>query len=181
MFEGSCEGVHILRREQRSKIRGLWWITPKQRDPGGCLEETRNLVTGHQNRNRPGRARHPLDEFALGVRVRPIDLIEAKTEGRCVSPKEGCDAPRVCTRLGKRFNIRETSKGLRSVEFQRLKSTRSRGREHESCLSDSRGAVQEKNRRIGAGLEVRLKAILHIGMADHLVETLGTPGFTPHT
>jgi hypothetical protein len=41
--------------------------------------------------------------------------------------------------------------------------------------------MQKKDGPIGWGAKVRLKAILHIGMADHLVETLRTPGFAPHT
>ena len=115
------------------------------------------------------------------MRVRPIHFIETQAQRCRVSTKEGRDAPGVLTGLREGFNIGKASKRLGCVQLQGFESTRPGGGKHERGLSNSRRTMQEKHGSIGWGSKIGLKALLHIGMSNHLIETLGTPGFAPHT
>ena len=167
VLEGARQGLHILGWEQSSEIRRFWGVAPKQGNPGRRFEEPGDLVAGHEDGDRPSRTGHPFEEFPLGMRVRSVDFVQTKTERGRIPAEQRRNAAGMLAGLGQSLDIRETSEGLRCVEFQRLKSTRSRGREHERRLPNPGRAMEKQDTGIGRGLEVRPDPLLDIGMSEH--------------
>lgn len=101
--------------------------------------------------------------------IRTIDFIETQAQGRRISTEEGGDTPCMLAGLGQCLDIRETSQGLRCVEFQRLKSTRSRCRKHQGRLPNSWRTVKKDHRRMWACLQIGSELSFDICMPDDLV------------
>lgn len=181
VFEGASERLNILGWKEGAKIRRLRWVAPEKDDPGGGFKDARDLIAGHHQRDRSRGARHPLEQLALGMRVRSIHFIETQTERRRVPSEQSCNASGMLTGLCQGLNIRETSEGLRCVELQRLKPTRSRGREHERGLPNPGRAMEEENVGVRRALEIRSETLLDLDMSKHRLQAFRAAGFTPHT
>ena len=121
---GQC--VDIVLGEQGYKVRRIGRIAPKQLNRVFPLEDAGNLITGHQNRNAPLGASHPLRQLSLRVGIRAIHFIQNQTQGSHVASKERRDTSCMGAGLRQGVNIGETAKGLRGIQLQRLKPRRER-------------------------------------------------------
>jgi hypothetical protein len=75
MLESLRKRMHVLVGKQSRQVCWLWRETPYKFEGLAALEDARNLIARHENRNPPLRAGHPLGKLALRVGVRAIDFI----------------------------------------------------------------------------------------------------------
>jgi hypothetical protein len=69
VLEALGKRMDILIGKEGNEIGWLGRITPHELDRLSPLEDARDLIARHQNRELPLRAFHPLRELALGMRV----------------------------------------------------------------------------------------------------------------
>jgi len=75
MFETLGQGIHIVKRKELLDVSGLRWKATKELNIELVLQNTGNLVAGHNHRDSAFLSHHPLGQFALSVGIGSIDLI----------------------------------------------------------------------------------------------------------
>jgi hypothetical protein len=75
MFESLGQGVHIVQRKQVLYIARLGWKATEELNIELVLQNTRDLVAGHNHRNSAFLSHHPLSQLALSMGIGSIDLI----------------------------------------------------------------------------------------------------------
>jgi hypothetical protein len=75
VLESLRKCMDILIRKEGKEVRRLGRIAPHKFDRVSPLEDARDLIARHQNRELPLRAFHPLRELPLRMRIGSIDFI----------------------------------------------------------------------------------------------------------
>ena len=75
MFETLGQGVHIVQGEQLLNIARLGRKATEELNIELVLQNTRNLVAGHNHRDSAFLSHHPLGQLALSMGIGSIDLI----------------------------------------------------------------------------------------------------------
>ena len=181
MTEALCQGGRILPREQSTEIRGLRRIAPKQFDGVLPFEHTGHLVAREEDRDLARSRGQPLHELPLGMRIRPVHLIQYQTHRHLVSSKEGRNTACILTRLCQRVNVCETAKGPGRIELECLEATRPGGCKRERGLPNPRGSMEKDRMSIRRALEIRTETGLDLCMPRDAIKELGALCFTPHS
>lgn len=180
MLELFRKRLYIVPWEECGDVCGLRRIASDKLNRLVPLEDARDFITRHQNRNPPPRTAHPLSELSLGMRVRAIHFIENQTQGSHVASKERRDASCMGAGLRQGINVGVTAKGLGCIELQRFKSLGQRRRKRKRGLPNAWRTMEQEDLGIGRRPKIRLNTGLHIRMSNHPLHSVWTPSFTPH-
>jgi hypothetical protein len=172
--------MDILIRKEGKEVRRLWRIAPHKFDRVSPLEDARDLIARHQNRELPLRAFHPLRELPLRMRIGSIDFIQDQTQMSRISSKEGCDTSRMGTGFRKGLNVGKTAKRLRGIEFECFKVTCPCARKCNRRLPDARRTMEQEHLRIGRTPKILSDTSLHVAVSNNPVEAVRAACFAPH-
>jgi len=75
MLETLGQGVHIVQRKQVLDIARLGWKATEELNIELVLQNTRDLITGHNHRDPAFVSDHPFSQLALSMGIGSIDLI----------------------------------------------------------------------------------------------------------
>ena len=75
MLETLGQGVHIVQREELLNIARLGWKATEELNVELVLQNTRDLIAGHNHRDSAFLSHHPFGQLALGMGIGSIDLI----------------------------------------------------------------------------------------------------------
>jgi len=75
MFETLRQGVHIIQGKQVLDIARLGWKATEELNVELVLQNTGDLVAGHNHRDPAFVSHHPLSQLALSMGIGSINLI----------------------------------------------------------------------------------------------------------
>jgi hypothetical protein len=75
VLEPLGESVHIFQRKEFLNVARLGWKATEKLDSELVLQNTGDLVAGHDDGNSAFVSDHPLSQLALGMGIGSIDLV----------------------------------------------------------------------------------------------------------
>jgi hypothetical protein len=172
---------HVLSGKQLLEIVWTRWKASHNIYLLFLFEDSRDLVTRHDDRNGSLISCHPFHQPALSMGVRSVDLVQNQTEGFVVSPNHGRDASGVATGLDQPLHVVETPHRLTRIDFERFHPTASRRGKSNRRLPDSGRSVKQYNGRVGFLGKVGCEGGFYGRVSDNLSQEFGAAGLTPHT